>query len=152
MGEAGIDVPWLLFTDADVDWHPDLIRSALALAEERDADVVGLLPTLRFGSAGEAIVQIQLALALAIFFPIERAMDPEPPRHPHRRGVHPHPPLALRHRRRARRTRTSAGEIVEDLALGKTLKAAGEAGFASPPRATCSPAACTTPGAINGKG
>ncbi len=121
---APTSTPWLLFTDADVDWHPDLLRSALALADANDADVVGLLPLLRFGSIGEAVVQIQLALALALFFPIERAMDPA---HPDtliggafiltrrdlydRAGGHAAPDIR--------------GQVVEDLALGKALKAHG---------------------------
>lgn len=72
-------VDWVCFTDADIHWHPDCLRSAIRLAQKHDADVVGLYPGLRFGTWLEGVVQAQLVLALAVLFPVEKALDP---RHP----------------------------------------------------------------------
>ncbi|MEM6458788.1 MAG: glycosyltransferase family 2 protein [Planctomycetota bacterium] len=116
------EIDWLCFTDADIHWHPALLRTALRHAIEHDADLLGVAPTLRFGSASEAIVQLQLVLALGLMVPFERAMDPASPKAltggafilVKRKfyddlGGH----TAVR------------GEMVEDLKLGMALKAAG---------------------------
>lgn len=121
-GAASAGVEWLCFTDADIHWDPRCLRSALCLAEETGADVVGLFPGLRFGSFVEALVLAQLALALGLFFPIPRSMDPA---YEDvligggfilvRRGLYEsiggH--VAVK------------GEVVEDINLGRKLKAAG---------------------------
>ena len=71
---------WLCFTDADIVWHPNLLRCAVVEATGRGGrapcDVLALAPTLEFGSAVETVVQLQLVLALALFFPFSHAMDP----------------------------------------------------------------------------
>ncbi len=113
---------WLCFTDADIHWHPRLLATAVAYAEANGADLLGLAPTLRFGSPIEAIVQLQLFLALGIMIPFEKAMDPASP-------------LALTGGAfiMVRREFYDAigghaavkGEMVEDLKLGMALKAAG---------------------------
>ncbi|MEO1237967.1 MAG: glycosyltransferase family 2 protein [Planctomycetota bacterium] len=115
-------VDWLCFTDADIHWHPRLLRTAVEHALEHDADLVGVTPTLRFGSAAEAIVQLQLVLALGLMFPFEQAMDPETD-------------FALTGGafilvRRSLYDQIGGheavkGEMVEDLKLGAALKAAG---------------------------
>lgn len=69
--------PWLCFTDADIHWHPDLLATAMRYALDQNADVLGVLPTLTFGSKWEAIVQLQLMLALGIVLPIHKAVDPK---------------------------------------------------------------------------
>ncbi|QDU71989.1 glycosyltransferase [Mucisphaera calidilacus] len=68
---------WLCFTDADIHWHPDCLRAAIRHAQQHDADLVGLYPGLRFGTWVEAVVQTQLILALAVLFPVDKAMDPK---------------------------------------------------------------------------
>jgi glycosyltransferase involved in cell wall biosynthesis len=45
--------PWLLFTDADVIFAPDVLARALRFAEESPADHLVLMPTLILKSAGE---------------------------------------------------------------------------------------------------
>ncbi|MEM6855064.1 MAG: glycosyltransferase family 2 protein [Planctomycetota bacterium] len=113
---------WLCFTDADIHWHPKLLRTAIAHAEEHDTDLLGVTPTLRFGSAGEAIVQLQLVLALGLMLPFEKAMDPDSPvaltggafilvRRKFYEQIGGHTAVK--------------GEMVEDLKLGAALKAAG---------------------------
>ena len=113
---------WVCFTDADILWDPRLLRAALAYALEHDADLLGVTPTLLFGSASEAVVQLQLVLALGCVLPFEKAMDPETPwaltggafilvrKHFYDEiGGH----------------EAVKGEMVEDLKLGMALKAAG---------------------------
>ncbi|MEM8738489.1 MAG: glycosyltransferase [Planctomycetota bacterium] len=113
---------WLCFTDADIHWHPRLLRTAMEHALEHDADLVGVTPTLRFGGPAEAIVQLQLVLALGLLFPFEKAMDPDSP-------------IALTGGafilvRRSYYDRLGGheavkGEMVEDLKLGAAVKALG---------------------------
>ncbi|MEM1212147.1 MAG: glycosyltransferase family 2 protein [Planctomycetota bacterium] len=74
--DAASEVPdWVCFTDADMDWQPGCLRTAIAWAEREQAGLVGLLPEVRFGSFGEALVQAQLGLALGLLFPIPRSND-----------------------------------------------------------------------------
>ncbi len=47
---------WLLFTDADVIFHPDALRRALAFATRSNADHMVLLPTLVMHSWGERMM------------------------------------------------------------------------------------------------
>ncbi|MEM1107638.1 MAG: glycosyltransferase family 2 protein [Planctomycetota bacterium] len=116
------EIEWVCFTDADIHWHPQLLRTAIAHAEQHEADLVGVTPTLRFGSPGEAIVQLQLVLALGLLLPFEKAMDPDSEvaltggafiliRKKFYDAVGGHEAVK--------------GEMLEDLNLGKTIKAAG---------------------------
>lgn len=113
---------WLCFTDADIHWQPDCLRSAMRHAQQHKGDIVALFPRLRFGSAIEAIVQSQLALALGLMYPMDRAMDPDEP------DTLTGGAFILT--RRALYDEVGGheavrGEVVEDLALGKALKGAG---------------------------
>ena len=47
---------WLLFTDADVLFHPECLRRSLALAETQQADHFVTLPTAIIHSAGEGLL------------------------------------------------------------------------------------------------
>ncbi len=113
---------WLLFSDADIHFHPDLVRAAVAHAEARGADALGLIPRLRFGSVGERIVQLQLVIALSVMFPLKRAVDPERPE-----ALTGGAFILVRHRLYAAAGGHAAvrGEVVEDLKLGQRLKAHG---------------------------
>ncbi|MEO0586405.1 MAG: glycosyltransferase, partial [Planctomycetota bacterium] len=70
-------VAHLCFTDADLHWSADCLRSAMAHAMAERADVTGLFPRLTFGSPIEAIPQVQMVTALGLALPFEAAMDPE---------------------------------------------------------------------------
>ena len=113
---------FVCFTDADIEWDPRLLRCAVAYALEHEADLLGVTPTLRFGSVGEAVVQLQLVLALGLMLPFEKAMDPETP------WALTGGAFIL-----ARRSfydeigghEAVKGEMVEDLKLGMAIKAAG---------------------------
>ncbi len=67
------------FTDADIHWHPALLRTALSHLRVSGGDVLAVTPSLVFGSRIEGIVQMQLVLALGLMLPFERAMDPAYP-------------------------------------------------------------------------
>ena len=115
-------VGWLCFTDADIHWHPRLLRRAIEYCHDHDADLLGLAPTLRFGSRLEALVQLQLVLALGLMLPYDAVTDPDSPR-----------TLTGGAFILVRRSfydqidghRAVKGEMVEDLKLGMALKAAG---------------------------
>lgn len=119
--EAG-RAEWVCFTDADIHWHPSLLGHAAAYAQQTGADVVALFPRLTFGSAIEAMVQAEMVLALGILFPFEKAMDPD------------HPDTltggAFMLVRRSLYEKIGGheavkGHVVEDINLGRALKAAG---------------------------
>lgn len=120
--EQGQDLEWLCFTDADIHWHPQLLRTAIQHAELHEADLLGVTPTLRFGSVGEAIVQLQLVLALGIMLPFEKAMDPDSPV-----ALTGGAFILVRKKIYDQIGGHTAvkGEMVEDLKLGMALKAAG---------------------------
>lgn len=114
--------PWVCFADADIHWHARCLRSAMRHAQQHEAQVVSILPRAEFGSVGEALVQVQLALGLCVLYPIDRAMDPKYP-DTLTGGAFILTPAALYEQ--AGTHRAVAGEVVEDLALGRNLKAAG---------------------------
>lgn len=113
---------WLLFTDADIHFGPDLVRAAVNHAEARGADVLGLVPQLRFGSVGESVVQLQLVIALSIMLPRKHIVNPERPE-----ALTGGAFILVRHELYAAAGGHAAvrGEVVEDLQLGRALKAAG---------------------------
>lgn len=116
------EVQWLCFTDADIRWHPQCLRAAMNYGRRFDADVVALFPKLEFGSTSERLGQITMVLALGLLFPFKKAMDPK---HPHtltggafilvKRDIYDS----------IGGHESVKGCVVEDLNLGKNLKAAG---------------------------
>lgn len=56
---------WLLFTDADISFRPDVLRRALAYAVAERADHLVVMPTLILDSAGERML---LAFFHSLFF------------------------------------------------------------------------------------
>jgi chlorobactene glucosyltransferase len=124
------DIAYLCFTDADIHWHPSLLSTAMQHlhlsgggVDSGGGDVLAVTPTLRFGSPIEAIVQLQLMLALGLMLPFEKAMDPA------------YPDVALcggafilvkrEWYERVGRHEAVRDKVVEDLALGLKLKQAG---------------------------
>jgi Glycosyl transferase family 2 len=57
---------WLIFTDADVHFAPDLLRRAIALAQEKQWEHVTLLGRAKMVGFGEKIVMTFFGLALLI--------------------------------------------------------------------------------------
>ena len=115
-------ITWLCFTDADIHWHPLLLRRAIAYCQDHDADLLGLAPTLRFGSRLEALVQLQLVLALGLMLPYDAVTDPDSPRTLTGGAF-----ILVRRSFYDQIGGHTAvkGEMVEDLKLGMALKAQG---------------------------
>jgi glycosyltransferase involved in cell wall biosynthesis len=67
---------WLVFTDADTTFHPDLVRAAAALASQRGIALLSLLSTLTFEHAYERIAQPVASMNLIRMYPIERVNRP----------------------------------------------------------------------------
>ena len=113
---------WVLFIDADVQLQANAIRRALAQAIADQADLLSLAPRLTCGCLAEWMVQPIMASLLGLGFPIEAANDPASdvafaagPFMLFRRSVY----------QRIGGHRALAAEVVEDLALARTIKAGG---------------------------
>jgi chlorobactene glucosyltransferase len=68
---------WLLSTDADVVFHPALLRLAVSCALREQAHLVSLLPEFEFGSTAEEIVLPAFSLLLATLFPLRLINSPK---------------------------------------------------------------------------
>jgi cellulose synthase/poly-beta-1,6-N-acetylglucosamine synthase-like glycosyltransferase len=64
---------WLLFTDADCRFSPDLVDSMLSLAHARGTDLLSALGRLTFEHGFERILQPVAASVLFRIFPIDKA-------------------------------------------------------------------------------
>ena len=113
---------WVLFLDADVRLRPTTLQRALGQAIAEQADLFSLAPRLSCGCLSEWMVQPIMTSLLGLGFPIEAANDPADP------TAFAAGPFML-FRRSAYEAigghRALAGEVVEDLALARRIKAAG---------------------------
>ncbi len=115
---------WLLFTDADVLFHPDALRRAIAYAESASADHVVLFPWLIMRSPGE---KMMIAFFQTTFTFGHRPWKVADPKAKDYMGVGA---FNLIRRRAYKSVGTYAAlrfEVVDDLKLGKVVK---EGGFA----------------------
>jgi chlorobactene glucosyltransferase len=71
---------WLLATDADVVFHPALLRLAVSCARKEQARLVSLLPEFEFGSTAERVVLPAFSFLLATLFPLRLINSPKSPR------------------------------------------------------------------------
>ncbi|MCH7797194.1 MAG: glycosyltransferase [Planctomycetes bacterium] len=71
---------WLLFTDADTRFDPQLARAAVALARERDLALLSLLSTLTVEHRFERIAQVAATMTLLELYPIHRTDRTKSPR------------------------------------------------------------------------
>ena len=60
---------WLVFSDADVSFGPDLLSRALAHAEAKDLDFLTLFPRMEMKSAGEWLMTPAVGNVLAVYAP-----------------------------------------------------------------------------------
>jgi len=67
---------WLLFLDADVIPQPDLLAAMVARAEDRQLDLLTLMPLLRLGSLAERVVLPAFFALLYSLYPLDRVSDP----------------------------------------------------------------------------
>ena len=80
VGAAAATGDLLLFTDADVEFHPDLLRATVAILKARGLGLLSLLASPRVRHWFEAVVQPVAAVMLMRMYPIPRVNDPERPR------------------------------------------------------------------------
>ncbi len=112
----------ICLTDADIHWHPACLRTAVEAMRREKADIVSLFPGMIFGSAIERILMGTLTFALLALFPVSKAMDP----------AHPDTLTAGAFILTRRKLYDRIGgheavrnQVVEDVNLGRKLKAAG---------------------------
>ena len=113
---------WVLFIDADVELRPTALRRALVQAIDERADLFSVAPRLVCTCLAEWMVQPVMASLLGLGFPIVEANDPSSD------VAFAAGPFML-FRRSAYDAigghRALAGEVVEDLALARTIKTSG---------------------------
>ena len=113
---------WLVFTDADVHFAPDLLRRSVALAEQKGWEHLTLLGTAKMHSFGERIAMTFFGLGFLAGIRPWRVSDPQ------WRGYAGVGAFQLI-RRRAYESlgthRRLAMEVVDDMKLGKLAKEAG---------------------------
>ena len=71
---------WLLFTDADTEFDPDLIRAAVAIAREQKASLFSLLSSLTYDEKHERIAQPVAGMTLVRMYPFQRSRSKKPVR------------------------------------------------------------------------
>lgn len=113
---------YLLFTDADVQFDPRLVRAALAVAIDEGRGLLSLLPTLRSAAWYEAVVQPVAALTLLRLYPIDK-VNREERRRPFANGQ-----FLLFERSVYERVGGHAAvkdDLLEDIAFARRVDAAG---------------------------
>ena len=113
---------WILFIDADVRLKPDALQRALAQAVDEHADLLSLAPRLSCGCLAEWMVQPIMASLLGLGFPILETNDPESPV---AFAAGPFMLFKASTYECIGGHRALAGEVVEDLALARAIKAGG---------------------------
>jgi hopene-associated glycosyltransferase HpnB len=71
---------WILATDADVVFHPELLKLAVSLALEKGAQLVSVMPEMEPGGFWEKVVLPAFSLLLASLFPPRLVNRPGFPR------------------------------------------------------------------------
>jgi len=113
---------WLLFTDADVRFAPDVLRRAASLAKERAVDHLTLLGDVEMHGFWETTLLTFFGMAFHL------ATDPHRVGHPHSRayvGVGAFQMVKRGAYEAAGMHRRLAMEVVDDMKLGKIVKRAG---------------------------
>ncbi len=116
---------WLVFTDADVHFLPDLLRRSVALAQREGWDHLTLLSSAEMHTVGEKITMTFFGMGFVIGIRPWRTNDP------HSKGYTGIGAFQLMRRRTYEAIgmhRRLAMEVVDDMKLGKLVK---EGGFRS---------------------
>lgn len=116
---------WLVFTDADVRFQPDVLRATIALAKEKHWDHLTLLCHAEMFTAGEKIAMTFFGMAFLLGFRPWRASDPRSSAYV---GVGAFQLIRRSAYEKMGTHRRLAMEVVDDVKLGKLVK---EAGFVS---------------------
>ena len=113
---------WLVLTDADVHFRSDLLRRALALAEENNLGHLTLLGHARMFNVGEKIVMTFFSLGFLMGIRPWRVNDPRSPVYA---GVGAFQLIRRSAYEKMGTHRRLAMEVVDDMKLGKLAKEAG---------------------------
>jgi glycosyltransferase involved in cell wall biosynthesis len=122
---------WLLFTDADVRFQPDVLRRAMALAKQRNLDHLTLFGDVEMIGFWETVVLTFFGMAFHIAADPYRASDPHSWVYV---GVGAFQLLRRSAYEGSGTHRRLAMEVVDDMKLGKIVKRSGfrsAAGFAA---------------------
>lgn len=68
---------WVLSTDADIVFHPSLLRQAVTLALKKNLQFLSLTPEVTMQSWAEKVVLPAFGFLLFMLFPLRRVNDPE---------------------------------------------------------------------------
>jgi glycosyltransferase involved in cell wall biosynthesis len=113
---------WLVFTDADVHFAPDLLRRSVALAQQQNWDHMTLLGEVEMHTPGERIVLPFLALNVLFAVKPWRVSNPRSRLYA---GVGSFQMVRRAAYEKAGTHRRLAMEVVDDMKLGKILKQSG---------------------------
>ncbi len=69
----------VLFTDADIHWHPQCLPLAVQSMRDKDVDIFTLLLGMQHESVVESLALLTLTFGLFAVFPIKKALDPDDP-------------------------------------------------------------------------
>jgi hypothetical protein len=113
---------WLIFTDADVHFEPDVLRLAIALAEQRHWDHMPLLCHTKMLSVGEKIAMTFFGMAFLLGVRPWRASNPKSSTYV---GIGAFQLIRRSTYEKIGEHRRLAMEVVDDVKLGKLVKEAG---------------------------
>lgn len=113
---------WLVFTDADVHFEPDVLRLAVALAEEKHWDHMPLLCHTKMYSIGEKIAMTFFGMAFLLGVRPWRASNPNSASYI---GIGAFQLIRRSTYEQIGEHRRLAMEVVDDVKLGKLVKEAG---------------------------
>ena len=116
---------WLVFTDADVHFRPDLLRRVIALAEKMAWDHLTMLATPKLFTFGEKVAMMLFGMTFLMGTRPWAASDPKSRGYT---GIGAFQIVRRAAYEKAGTHRRLAMEVVDDLKLGKIVK---EAGFRS---------------------
>lgn len=116
---------WLVFTDADVHFKPDLLRRVIALAEKMGWDHLTLLAAPKLHTFGEKVAMTFFGTCFLLGTRPWRANDPKSRGYT---GIGAFQIVRRAAYEKAGTHRRLAMEVIDDLKLGKIIK---EAGFRS---------------------
>ena len=68
---------WILATDADMVFHPSILRVAMSCALERGVQFLSIVPELEFGSFWERVVLPAFSFLITSIFPLHQVNDPK---------------------------------------------------------------------------
>lgn len=71
---------WILATDADMVFHPEILKLAISLALEKDAQLVSLIPEFEMGGFWEMVILPAFTLLLSTLYPMRLVNRPNFPR------------------------------------------------------------------------